>query len=91
MLLDSSGLPSSTFIVDEVFGLSAANHIHLYLYFFAKVIHLSSYFAFWEYENGFLDGWLNVHDSSCYQTLAKGKGEGRRKQLRRKLRNYPFN
>ena len=49
---------------------------YLYLYFFAKVIHLSSYFAFWEYENGFLDGWLNVHDSSCYQTLAKGKGEG---------------
>ena len=49
---------------------------YLYLYFFAKVIHLSSYFAFWEYENDFLDGWLNVHDSSCYQTLAKGREKG---------------
>ena len=90
MLLDSSGLPSSTFIVDEVFSLSAGNHISISI-FFAKVIHMCSYFAFWEYENGFLDGWLNVHDSSYYQTLSKGKGEGRRIQLRRKLRNCPFN
>ena len=33
MLLDSSGLPSSTFIVDEVFGLSAANHISISVFF----------------------------------------------------------
>ena len=89
MLLDSSGLPSSTFIVDEVFSLSAASHISIYIYIFAKVIHLCSYFALWEYENGFLDGWLNVHDSSYYQNLAKGKGKGRRKQLRRNLKNHP--
>ena len=33
MLLDSSGLPSSTFIVDEVFSLSAGNHISISIFF----------------------------------------------------------
>ena len=89
MLLDSSCLPSSTFIVDEVFRLSAGNHKSISIFFCQS--NMCSYFAFWEYENGFLDGWLNVHDSSYYQTLSKGKGEGRRIQLRRKLRNCPFN
>ena len=77
MLMDSSGLPSSTFIVDEVFSLSAGNHISISIFFCQSnsYVFLFCFLGMWK--------WLPWRLVKCpwfwlLSNFVEVEGEGRR-------------